>query len=74
MEYDSALTGIVCTICKVYGKPPVQARGAWVKRHLTIVSVYASKVLIIYLMKIFNPVTADEFQYRCIGRWDLTYL
>ena len=32
MEYDSAQNGMVCTICMVYGKPPVQARGAWVKR------------------------------------------
>ena len=34
MEYDSSLTGMVCTICKVYGKPPVQARGAWVTRRI----------------------------------------
>ena len=32
MEYCSTLKGMVCTVCKVYGKPPVQAKGAWVTR------------------------------------------
>ncbi len=30
MEYDSTQKGMVCTVCKAYGKVPVQARGAWV--------------------------------------------
>jgi len=32
MNYDSTLKGMVCTVCKVYGKVPVQAKGAWVTR------------------------------------------
>ena len=32
MNYDSTLKGMVCTVCKVYGKVPVQAGGAWVTR------------------------------------------
>ena len=32
MDYDPSLKGMVCTVCKVYGKVPVQARGAWVSR------------------------------------------
>ena len=32
MNYDSHLRGMVCTVCKDYGKVPVQARGAWVTR------------------------------------------
>lgn len=32
MDYDSVLKGMVCSTCKVYGKVPVQARGAWVTR------------------------------------------
>ena len=32
MDYDSSQNGMVCTICKVHGKPSVQARGAWVTR------------------------------------------
>ena len=32
MDYDSSLKGVVCTVCKTYGKVPVQARGAWVTR------------------------------------------
>ena len=32
MKYDSHLRGMVCTVCKDYGKVPVQARGAWVTR------------------------------------------
>ncbi len=32
MDYDTQLKGMVCTVCKVYGKAPVQARGAWVTR------------------------------------------
>ncbi|XP_068715285.1 uncharacterized protein [Montipora foliosa] len=32
MNYDSTSKCMVCTVCKVYGKVPVQAKGAWVKR------------------------------------------
>ena len=32
MNYDSTLKGMICTVCKVYGKVPVQAKGAWVTR------------------------------------------
>ena len=32
MNYDSTVKGMVCTVCKVYGKVPVQANGAWVTR------------------------------------------
>ena len=32
MEYDLNQKFIVCSICKMYGKPPVQARGAWMTR------------------------------------------
>jgi len=32
MEYDSTQKGVVCTVCKVYEKVPVQTRGAWVTR------------------------------------------
>ena len=32
MDYDPTQKGMVCTVCKVYGKVPVQARGAWVTR------------------------------------------
>ena len=32
MDYDSYLKGMVCTVCKTYGKVPVQARGARVTR------------------------------------------
>ena len=32
MEYDSTQKGMVCTVCKAYGKVRVQARGAWVTR------------------------------------------
>jgi len=32
MEYDSTQKGMVCTVCKAYGKVPVQTRGAWVTR------------------------------------------
>lgn len=32
MNYDSTLKGMVCTVCKVYGKVLVQAKGAWVTR------------------------------------------
>ena len=32
MNYDSTLKGMVCTVCKVCGKVPVQAEGAWVTR------------------------------------------
>ena len=32
MNYDSTLKGMVCTVCKVYGKVPVQGGGAWVTR------------------------------------------
>ena len=32
MEYDSTLKGMVCTVCKVYGIVPSQAKGAWVTR------------------------------------------
>ena len=32
MDYDSFQNGMVCTICNFHGKPPVQARGAWVTR------------------------------------------
>jgi len=28
MEYDSTQKGMVCTVCKAYGKVPVQAKGA----------------------------------------------
>ena len=34
MNYDSTLKGMVCTVCEVYGKVPVQAKGAWVTRPL----------------------------------------
>ena len=27
--------GMYCTVCKQYGKPPVQARGAWVSRPIS---------------------------------------
>ena len=27
--------GMLCTFCKKYGKPPVQARGAWVSRPIS---------------------------------------
>ena len=30
MDYNSNLKGMVCTVCKAYGKVPVQAKGAWV--------------------------------------------
>ena len=30
MAYDSSKKGMVCTVCKIFGKIPVQARGAWV--------------------------------------------
>ena len=30
MEYDSTVKGMVCTVCKVYGIVPSQAKGAWV--------------------------------------------
>ena len=32
MDYDSVMKGMVCIVCKAYGKVPVQARGAWVTR------------------------------------------
>ena len=32
MDYDSTQNVLVCTICKVHGKPPVQAKGTWVTR------------------------------------------
>ena len=35
VSYDndsSQVSGIICTICKAFGNPPVQARGAWVSR------------------------------------------
>ncbi|KAI6658864.1 E3 SUMO-protein ligase [Oopsacas minuta] len=32
MDYDSSQNGMVCMICKVHGKPPVQARGTWVTK------------------------------------------
>ena len=32
MDYDQIQKGMICTICKVYGKVPVQAKGAWVTR------------------------------------------
>ena len=32
MDYDPTQKGMVCIVCKVYGKVPVQARGAWVTR------------------------------------------
>ena len=28
MNYDSTLKGMVCTVCKIMGKVPVQAKGA----------------------------------------------
>ena len=32
MEYKEEEGGMFCSVCKKYGKPPVQARGAWVQR------------------------------------------
>ena len=34
MEYTECdgVNGMLCTVCKAYGKPPVQARGAWISR------------------------------------------
>lgn len=32
MEFDESKGGMVCTVCMKHGKPPVQARGAWVSR------------------------------------------
>ena len=27
--HDEHKNGMLCSVCKKYGKPPVQARGAW---------------------------------------------
>ena len=37
MEYCHQTTdsGMICKICKVHGKPPPQARGAWVSRPIS---------------------------------------
>lgn len=32
MEYSEEEGGMFCSVCKKYGRPPVQARGAWVER------------------------------------------
>ena len=32
MIYDKHQSGMLCSVCTNYGKPPVQARGAWVTR------------------------------------------
>ena len=32
MIYDEHQGGMLCSVCTKYGKPPVQARGAWVTR------------------------------------------
>ena len=32
MNYDSTMKGMVCTVCKAYGKVPVQANSVWVTR------------------------------------------
>lgn len=32
MDYNSTWKGMVCTVCKLYGKVPVHAKGAWVTR------------------------------------------
>ena len=32
MNFNSTLKGMVCTVCEVYEKVPVQAKGAWVTR------------------------------------------
>ena len=32
MDYNSTLKGMVCAVCKAYGKVPIQAKGAWVTR------------------------------------------
>lgn len=32
MDYNCASKGMVCTVCTVYGNPPIQAKGAWVTR------------------------------------------
>ena len=32
MTYDKYERGMICTVCKKYGKPPVQAHSAWVTR------------------------------------------
>ena len=32
IEYDSKSKGMLCSVCKVHGKVPVQSRGAWVSR------------------------------------------
>ena len=32
MIYDEHQGGMLCSVCTKYGKPPIQARGAWVTR------------------------------------------
>ena len=32
MIYDEHQSGMLCSVCTKYGKPPVQTRGAWVTR------------------------------------------
>ncbi len=32
MEYSEEDGGMFCSVCKTHGRPPVQARGAWVER------------------------------------------
>ncbi len=35
MIYNANKGGMLCTVCMKYGKPPVQARGAWVTRAIS---------------------------------------
>ncbi len=35
MVYNEQEGGMFCTPCQKYGKPPVQARGAWVTRPIS---------------------------------------
>ena len=35
IEYKEEEGGMFCSVCKKYGKPPAQARGAWVQRPVT---------------------------------------
>ena len=34
--YNEHQGGILCSVCTKYGKPPIQARGAWVTRAIKI--------------------------------------
>ena len=53
MNYDSTSKCMVCTVCKVYGKVPVQAKGAWVKRP---VSNWVKATTLLEIMRKVNGI------------------